>query len=191
MRAYGNVASTPIRKESKSTGKGYWEFRIAEAQKNDKGREPTWYSVRVMRDEDPKLSKGDFVKVTGALRADFYLSRAGAPTGTLLIIAFEATKIAKPSVAATEVAIQPNQDAPAVSSRKVDSASLAAQPPPEVQLSPKVASTSVPVQTLAQAAPDGRPPQQLTPMRTLPAFALPSAVPSPWAMSFHSPSPIK
>ena len=44
----------------------------------------------------PELTKGDFVKVTGKLKADFYLSREGKPTGTLLIIAFEAAKIARP-----------------------------------------------------------------------------------------------
>jgi len=36
------------------------------------------------------------VKVTGKLKADFYLSREGKPTGTLLVIAFEAAKIGKP-----------------------------------------------------------------------------------------------
>ncbi|WP_431273472.1 hypothetical protein ACQ858_14905 [Variovorax ureilyticus] len=50
-----------------------------------------------MKDVDPGLAKGDFVKVTGKLKADFYLSREGKPTGTLLIIAFEASKIAKPA----------------------------------------------------------------------------------------------
>ncbi|UUZ77438.1 hypothetical protein LP414_09560 [Polaromonas sp. P1(28)-13] len=50
-----------------------------------------------MRDENPLLGKGDFVKVTGKLKADFYLNHEGKPTGTLLIIAFEASKIAKPA----------------------------------------------------------------------------------------------
>lgn len=49
------------------------------------------------------VDKGDFVKVTGKLKTDFYLSREGKPTGTLLIIAFEAAKIAKPSSVVTEV----------------------------------------------------------------------------------------
>ncbi|MFS8979757.1 hypothetical protein PO002_35710 [Cupriavidus necator] len=53
--------------------------------------------MRWMKDADPRLVKGDFVKVTGKLKADFYLSREGKPTGTLLIIAFEAAKIAKPT----------------------------------------------------------------------------------------------
>jgi hypothetical protein len=50
-----------------------------------------------MKDRNPELDKGDFVKVTGKLKADYYLSREGRPTGTLLILAFEAAKIAKPS----------------------------------------------------------------------------------------------
>ena len=65
--------------------------------------EPTWYTVRVMKDSKPLLDRGDFVKVTGKLKTDFYLSRDGKPTGTLLIIAFEAAKIAKPSSVAAEV----------------------------------------------------------------------------------------
>lgn len=96
MQVFGNVASQPERKVSKSTNKGYYEFRLAESQRGA-DTAPTWYSVRAMRDENPMLDKGDFVKVTGKLKADFYLSREGKPTGTLLIIAFEASKIAKPA----------------------------------------------------------------------------------------------
>jgi single-stranded DNA-binding protein len=89
MQVFGNVATQPERKQSKSSGKGYFEFRIAEAQRGI-DTSPTFYTVRVMKDENPMLDKGDFVKVTGKLKADFYLSREGKPTGTLLIIAFEA-----------------------------------------------------------------------------------------------------
>lgn len=96
MQAFGNVATAPVRKETKASGRGYWEFRMCESQRGTDA-EPTWYSVRVMRDADPRLAKGDFVKVTGKLKADYYLSRDGKPTGTLLIIAFEAAKIAKPA----------------------------------------------------------------------------------------------
>ena len=95
MQAFCNIATSPIRKEAKSSGKGYYEFRVAESQRG--AAETTWYTVRVMKDSDPGLAKGDFVKVTGKLKTDFYLSREGKPTGTLLIIAFEASKIAKPA----------------------------------------------------------------------------------------------
>jgi single-stranded DNA-binding protein len=100
MQAYGNIASTPESKTSKSTNRRYWEFRLAESQRGVDS-EPTWYSVRVMKSNDNLgLAKGDFVKVTGKLKTDFYLSREGKPTGTLLIIAFEAAKISKPVAAA-------------------------------------------------------------------------------------------
>ena len=56
-----------------------------------------------MKDSKPLLDRGDFVKVTGKLKTDFYLSREGKPTGTLLIIAFEAAKIGKASAVAAEV----------------------------------------------------------------------------------------
>lgn len=96
MQVFGNVATVPVRKESKSTSKGYYEMRLAEAQRGI-DNSPTFYTVRVMKDEDPQLDKGDFVKVTGKLKADFYIGRDGKPSGTLLIIAFEASKIAKPA----------------------------------------------------------------------------------------------
>lgn len=94
MQFYGNVATDPVRKVSKTNNKGYFEFRAAESQAG-LDKEPTWFSVRVMKDVDPCLKKGDFVRVTGKLKTDFYLSREGKPTGTLLVIAFEATKRAK------------------------------------------------------------------------------------------------
>lgn len=99
MQVFANVATEPQRKTSKTSNKDFFEFRIAESQRN-LGSEPVWYTVRVMKDKDPCLQKGDFVKVTGKLKVDYYLSREGKPTGTLLIIAFEAAKIAKPSAAA-------------------------------------------------------------------------------------------
>ena len=97
MQVFGNVATQPERKVSKTSGKAYFEFRLAESQRGV-DTAPTWFSIRVMKPENPMLDKGDFVKVTGKLKTDFYLSREGKPTGTLLIIAFEASKIAKPAV---------------------------------------------------------------------------------------------
>ena len=95
MMVYGNLATQPLKKISKSTNKAYFEFRIAESQRRQDSQS-TWYTCRVMKETMPELTKGDFVKVTGKLKADFYLSREGKPTGTLLIIAFEASKIARP-----------------------------------------------------------------------------------------------
>ncbi len=91
MQLYGNVATLPARKISKSTGKVFWEFRVAESQAGVDAT-LTWYTVRLMSDKDLGLKLGDFVRVTGKLKADFYLSRTGEPTGTLLVIAFEASK---------------------------------------------------------------------------------------------------
>lgn len=99
MQVFGNVATQPEKKTSKTTGKAYYEFRIAESQRGV-DTQPTWYTVRVMKEDKPALDKGDFVKVTGKLKADFYLSREGKPTGTLLVIAFEAAKIGKPTATA-------------------------------------------------------------------------------------------
>lgn len=94
MQVFGNVATLPERKKSKNTGKDYYEFRLAESQRGV-DTTPTWYTVRVMKDTKPQLDKGDFVKVTGKLKVDCYLSREGKPACTALVIAFEATKIAR------------------------------------------------------------------------------------------------
>lgn len=96
MQAFGNVATAPEFKKSKASGRGYWEFRLAESQRGV-DTEPTWYTVRVMRDANPQLGRGNFVKITGKLKADYYLSREGKPTGTLLILAFECAKLVKPA----------------------------------------------------------------------------------------------
>lgn len=103
MQVFGNVATQPERKLSKTTGKPYFELRLCESQRG-LDSQPTWFTVRIMKPHNPELDKGDFVKVTGKLKADFYLSREGKPTGTLLIIAFEAAKISKPAKA-TETTI--------------------------------------------------------------------------------------
>lgn len=102
MQVFGNVGSKPELKKSKSApDRSYIEFRLAESQRAVE-REVTWYTVRVFKNTIPQFDKGDFVKVTGKLKTDFYLSREGKPTGTLLILAFEAAKIGKPSSVATE-----------------------------------------------------------------------------------------
>jgi single-stranded DNA-binding protein len=103
MQLFGNLAAAPEKKTSKSSGKVFYEFRVAESQRGV-DTSPTWYTVRLMKPEKPHFNKGDFVKVTGKLKADFYLSREGKPTGTLLVIAFEAAKISKPVVQTAEVA---------------------------------------------------------------------------------------
>ena len=67
MQVFGNVATQPEVKKSKASGKAYFEFRLAESQRGVDA-EPTWYTVRVMKDSKPLLDRGDFVKVTGKLR---------------------------------------------------------------------------------------------------------------------------
>jgi len=113
MQVYGNLATVPEKKTSRQTQRGYYEFRIAESQRGI-DTAPTFYTVRVMKDENPNLTKGDFVRVTGKLKADFYLNREGKPTGNLLVIAFEAYKVQKPSevVALSESATSVKEPAP-------------------------------------------------------------------------------
>ena len=101
MQVFGNLATIPERRVGKASGKGYYQARLCEAQRGV-DKDPTFYTVRIMKDENPNLALGNFVRVTGKLKADFYIGRDGKPSGTLLIIAFDATKIAKPSELADE-----------------------------------------------------------------------------------------
>lgn len=103
MQVFANVATEPVRKESKASGRAYYEFRACESQRGV-DLSPTWYTVRIMKDTSPELAKGAFVKVTGKLRVDSYLSREGKPTSALLILAFDVARIARqvPAAAAAE-----------------------------------------------------------------------------------------
>jgi single-stranded DNA-binding protein len=100
MQAFGNIATDPIRKISKSNAaKAYYEMRLCENHRVGHGNsgtvknEATFYTVRIMKDVNPGLGKGDFVKVTGTLKVDSYLNREGKPSSMILIIAFEAVKL--------------------------------------------------------------------------------------------------
>jgi hypothetical protein len=94
MMVFANVATNWEKKLSKTTQKSYWQGRIAESQRGIDSS-PTFYTVRLMVDKDPGLKLGDFVRVTGKLKCDFYVGKDGKPTGSLLIIAFEAFKVEK------------------------------------------------------------------------------------------------
>lgn len=94
MQAYANVATLPVRKVSQQTNKVYWEFRAAESAKGD-DKNPTWYTVRIFKDEDPALEKGDFVVFTGKLKQDVFMARDGKPMGVLTVMAFQLAKVEK------------------------------------------------------------------------------------------------
>ncbi len=190
MQVFGNIATLPEKKESRATGKAYWQMRLCEAQRGV-DKDPTFYTVRVMKAEDPGLAVGAFVRVTGKIRVDHYLGRDGKPTGTLLIIAFEATKIAKPTAATTDTGEKADK------SLTTEVASMAAAIPPVVSSPMGTAATPSPVSPSAKAIPPSREvqPVQAKPlmaaMQSMPSFALPSPVASPWAMSFGAPVPAK
>ena len=98
MQVYANIATEPVRIVLRSTNKGYWQAKVCESTRGQDDS-PTFYTLRIMKDVDPCLSKGNFVKVTGKLKANYYLSREGKPTEPLLFIAFEDSKISKPAAA--------------------------------------------------------------------------------------------
>ena len=93
MQAYANIGSIPAKKLSKA-GKTYFEFRAAESAKGDE-KEPTWYTVRIFKDEIGQLDKGDFVVFTGKLKQDVFVGRDGKPMGVLVVMAFQLAKVSK------------------------------------------------------------------------------------------------
>jgi hypothetical protein len=94
MQAYANVGTVPTRHTTKASGKVYWEFRASESARGE-DKHPTWYTVRIFKDEDPKLNKGDFVVFTGKLKNDVFMGRDGKPMGVLTVLAFNLQKVAK------------------------------------------------------------------------------------------------
>lgn len=94
MQAYANVGTAPTRHTAKASGKVYWEFRASESARGE-DKDPTWYTVRIFKDEDPQLKKGDFVIFTGKLKNDVFMGRDGKPMGVLTVLAFNLQKVAK------------------------------------------------------------------------------------------------
>lgn len=94
MQAYANVGTAPTRHIAKASGKVYWEFRASESARGE-DKNPTWYTVRIFKDEDPQLKKGDFVCFTGKLKNDVFMGRDGKPMGVLTVLAFNLQKVAK------------------------------------------------------------------------------------------------
>jgi hypothetical protein len=105
MNVYGNVATIPQRKISKTLNRGYFEFRLAEslrtsplAEKSGATSGTCWYTVRIMKDEDPGFAAGNFIRATGALKVDSFVGRDGKPASSLVLIAFDVCKVVKPEV---------------------------------------------------------------------------------------------
>lgn len=94
MQAYANVATVPTKRSTQAAGRTYWEFRAAESSKGE-DKDPTWYTVRVFKEELPELAKGDFVRFTGKLKLDVFMARDGKPMGVLTVMAFQLAKVAK------------------------------------------------------------------------------------------------
>lgn len=94
MQAYANVGTAPTRHVAKASGKVYWEFRASESARGE-DKNPTWYTVRIFKEEDPQLKKGDFVVFTGKLKNDVFTGRDGKPMGVLTVLAFNLQKVAK------------------------------------------------------------------------------------------------
>lgn len=134
MQAYANVGTAPQKHVAKS-GKVYWEFRASESSRGE-DQNPTWYTCRVFRDEDPKLVKGDFVCFTGKLKQDVFMGRDGKPMGVLTVMAFALQKVAKDGK--REVVVNEMQSASMAAQAIADSAKGGARR----QVSPAVAATA-------------------------------------------------
>ena len=147
MQFFGNCGTQPRRVLSK-TGKAYWELRVAESQKNDGPSTPLYYTVRVMVDKDPCVNVGDFVRVTGKLKIDFYLNKLGEPSGNLLVIAFEATKYVRPDAVIAEAEAKEVEKVKVAAPPSLKAASVTAAPTPKHKT-----VEAAPIHTTQAAAP--------------------------------------
>jgi cell division septation protein DedD len=143
MQAYANVGTAPTRHVAKASGKVYWEFRASESARGE-DKNPTWYTVRVFKDEDPKLNKGDFVVFTGKLKNDVFMGRDGKPMGVLTVLAFNLQKVAKDGKRETLV------DTP----QTAETVASATKAPKEAVAPP---SAPAPTATTTEAAPPAKP----------------------------------
>jgi hypothetical protein len=145
MQAYANVGTTPTRHTAKASGKAYWEFRASESARGE-DKAPTWYTVRIFKDEDPKLNKGDFVVFTGKLKNDVFMGRDGKPMGVLTVLAFNLQKVAKDKTRETIVD----------TAQTAETVTAATKEP--VRVSEEVtASASTPVAAVTKVAPPAKP----------------------------------
>ena len=98
MQVFGNIG-TPLKERTSGNGRTYYEFRLAESQRRrpedaaqgnpDLDRPTTWYTVRafISELEADMLGKGMFVKVTGTLSVEAYLSKQdNKPVGAATIL---------------------------------------------------------------------------------------------------------
>jgi single-stranded DNA-binding protein len=145
MQAYANVGTPPERHVAKS-GKVYWEFRASESSRGE-DKNPTWYTCRVFKDEDPKLVKGDFVCFTGKLKQDVFMGRDGKPMGVLTVMAFSLQKVAKDGK--REVVVNEPQSASTAAQAIADSAKGGTKR----QTSPTVAAPTPPVSSASAPQP--------------------------------------
>jgi hypothetical protein len=103
-----------------------------------------------MFDKDPCLKVGDFVRVTGKLKVDFYLNRLGEPSGNLLVIAFEATKYIRPDAVIAEAEAKEVEKVKSAAAPSLKAASATAAPTPKHKT---VATGPMPTTMAAAPAP--------------------------------------
>lgn len=77
MIVVGNIATTLTPKTATTSGRKYYEFRLAESygRRDDENRQTVWYTVRFFAKDDLSadlLSKGQLVEVKGKLDARAY-----------------------------------------------------------------------------------------------------------------------
>jgi single-stranded DNA-binding protein len=143
MQAYANVGTAPTRHTAKASGKTYWEFRASESARGE-DKNPTWYTVRIFKEEDPQLKKGDFVVFTGKLKNDVFMGRDGKPMGVLTVLAFNLQKVVKDGKRETIV------DAPQAAETAVAATEEPAKAPVRGN-APVPTAASAPVSNLAPA----------------------------------------
>lgn len=99
MKATGFISSAVAEKITKTTGKKFYTFRLAENFGSGAKRSTTWYEIlaHIPEEEASKLHNGLLVEVTGKIEAMPYLNKDKTACASLRIIAFDVIAIAPSS----------------------------------------------------------------------------------------------
>ena len=94
MQVTGYISSTVLEKTTKTTGKKFYAFRLAENFGSGAKRTTTWYDVlaHISEDEAKDIQSGDLVEISGKIETMPYLNKEGEPAASLRLIAFTVKK---------------------------------------------------------------------------------------------------
>lgn len=90
MQVTGYISSPVLEKTTKTTGKKFYAFKVAENFGSGHKRTTTWYDIlaHITEEDAEDIRSGDLVEVSGKIETMPYLNKDQEPSASLRIIAF-------------------------------------------------------------------------------------------------------